>query len=334
MGATNLYYLNGPDLASATSVYTDIFLTNLATDGWYSADGIVRQQLGGVLQTAAGCISCGYPCSLPASTVLIVDPTAIDKEYILPMNVGNSVGCVRVDITPTVIAGDFSFGVKAYYGSIFKNAVLESPGVYTGYYQSQSSGQNMTVIVRAGSGCFIPPVPNPFIFEQYKIDSLGNANLTGNTTLFNVLSSDIVPLGTLGSTYTMFIPKITAAANQIDLYLYGFANYCVGADLQINFSCPSPLPMVLIHTITYPDNIAACAYTGDDYQQLYIGYINGTPGSILPNDVLFMDSSAYTPFAFPPGWYLYTTQLPIVPGSRVAFEVDANGVVINSIACP
>lgn len=332
MGATNLYYLNGDNLASATSVFTDVFLTVLAPDGWYSADGIVREQVGGVLQNAVGCTSCGYQCGTPA-TITIVDPTAIDKEYILPMNVGNSVGCVRVDIAPTVV-GSFSFGVKAYYGSIFKNAVLESPGIYTGYYQSQTPGQNMTVIVRAGSGCFAPPIPNPFIFEQYKFDSFGTPNLTGNTTLFNVLSSDVVPLGVLGSTYTMFIPKITGSADQIDLYLYGFANYCAGADLQINFTCPSPLPMVRIHTTTYPDSTTACGYTGDDYDQLYIGYINGSPGGIFPNDVLFMDPASYTPFAFPPGWYLYTNQLPIVPGSRVAFEVDANGVVINSVACP
>jgi len=250
----------------------------------------------------------------------------------LPINVGNPIGCVRIDIVTNSIP--FSFGVKAYYGSIFRNALIENSALYTGYYQSQSSGQPMTVLTGSGSGCFVPPIPNPFVFEQWKFDSLGVANLTGNTILYNVLSADIVNASLTNGIYTMFVPKTTASADQIDLYLYGFANYCVGADLTVNITCPSPLPMVLIHTITYPDNIAACAYLGNDYQQLFVGYINGTPGSILPNDVLFMDPASSTPFAFPPGWYLYTTQLPIVPGSRVAFEVDANGVVINSIACP
>lgn len=334
MGATNLYYLNGPDLSSATSVFTDIFLTVLAPDGWYSAGGVVREQVGGVLQSAGACTSCGFPCTPSPATLTFTDSSAVDKEIILPMSVGNGVGCVRIDMVPLI--NDVAFGVKAYFGSVFRNALLENSGTTNGYLQSQTPGQNMTVIYDTFGSCFTPPIPNPFIFEQYKYDSIGNLNATGNTVLYNVLPSDLSGVLLSGQTFTMFMPKITGASDQIDFYMYAFNGYACGVplDIDITFSCPAPLPMVKIHTITYPDNIAACAYTGDDYQQLFIGYINGSPGSIAINDVLFMDPASYTPFAFPPGWYLYTNALPIVPGSRVAFEVDANGVVINSVACP
>jgi len=234
MGVTNLYYLDGVDLASANSVYSNAALSILAPDGWYSADGIVREQVGGVLQPAGACASCGYPCSPSPATVSISIPPIV--EVIVPMNVGSSVGCVRVDILPTT--GSFSLGVKAYYGSIFRNAVLENTGAYTGYFQSQSPGQNMTMLYELGSGCYpTPPAPwpNPFIFNQYKVDSLGAANPTGNTVLYNILVSDIISTVTSGSTYTMFIPKTAAANDEIDFYLYG---PCVGAYADITFTCP------------------------------------------------------------------------------------------------
>ena len=36
MANSSTYYLDGIDLSDATSLYTDIQLTTLAPDGWYS----------------------------------------------------------------------------------------------------------------------------------------------------------------------------------------------------------------------------------------------------------------------------------------------------------
>ena len=63
MATYGTYYFNGPDLASATSVYTDEALTILAADGWYSDGTVTRKQVGGVLGVQLDCPSCGIPCS-------------------------------------------------------------------------------------------------------------------------------------------------------------------------------------------------------------------------------------------------------------------------------
>ena len=71
MSINSTYFLNAADLASATSVYLDIDLTNIAPDDFYSNEIISRQQLGGVLLPAETC-DCG-PCldCVPGLPILI-----------------------------------------------------------------------------------------------------------------------------------------------------------------------------------------------------------------------------------------------------------------------
>lgn len=66
MATSSTYYLDGIDLSDATSVYTDVQLTTLASDGWYSNGVIAREQIGGVLQAEETCDDCGGP---PPTTV-------------------------------------------------------------------------------------------------------------------------------------------------------------------------------------------------------------------------------------------------------------------------
>ena len=58
------YYLDGPTFASATGVFTDEALTVAAPNGYYSQDGLVRQQISGVLQSQQSCPGCGTQVSL------------------------------------------------------------------------------------------------------------------------------------------------------------------------------------------------------------------------------------------------------------------------------
>ena len=46
----NTYYFDGVNFSSATALYTDAALTSLAPDGFYSQNGIIRQQSNGILQ--------------------------------------------------------------------------------------------------------------------------------------------------------------------------------------------------------------------------------------------------------------------------------------------
>lgn len=58
----NVYYFDGLNFANATSIYDDVALTTLSADGYYSQNGIVRQQVNGVLLNAQSCNSCAVPC--------------------------------------------------------------------------------------------------------------------------------------------------------------------------------------------------------------------------------------------------------------------------------
>tara|TARA_B110000908_G_C10202621_1_gene426068 strand:- start:500 stop:985 length:486 start_codon:yes stop_codon:yes gene_type:complete len=49
------YYLNGPDLASSTAIFTDIGMDTCAPDGFYSDENIARELINCVLQPAQNC---------------------------------------------------------------------------------------------------------------------------------------------------------------------------------------------------------------------------------------------------------------------------------------
>ena len=58
MPTFNLYRLDGKDLESANSIFTDAEMSIVAPDGWYAADGFSRQMLNGVLLPPAKCAPC------------------------------------------------------------------------------------------------------------------------------------------------------------------------------------------------------------------------------------------------------------------------------------
>lgn len=63
MAISGSYFLNGPSLSASTSVYSDIDLSVLAPDGFYS-DGIVsREQSSGILLPPVICNCVPIPCS-------------------------------------------------------------------------------------------------------------------------------------------------------------------------------------------------------------------------------------------------------------------------------
>lgn len=55
------YYFDGINFAQASALFTDAALTTLAADGFYSQNGIVRQQLNGVLLNSQPCSDCIVP---------------------------------------------------------------------------------------------------------------------------------------------------------------------------------------------------------------------------------------------------------------------------------
>ena len=73
MATRSTFYLDGLNLSSSKSVYSDEQLTTLASDGWYSDDVIARRQIGGVLQAVEQCDNCSEPEVVEIATVYIVN---------------------------------------------------------------------------------------------------------------------------------------------------------------------------------------------------------------------------------------------------------------------
>ena len=63
MAINATYYLNAANLSTATTVYLDAALTNVAPDGFYRDGAVVRQQSTGVLLSVQECPICtGNDC--------------------------------------------------------------------------------------------------------------------------------------------------------------------------------------------------------------------------------------------------------------------------------
>jgi len=74
MATTGTYYFDAASFANATTVYTDQDLTNIAANGWYSDQTIVREQISGVLFAGQ---SCAAPTPTPTPVPAAPTPTPV-----------------------------------------------------------------------------------------------------------------------------------------------------------------------------------------------------------------------------------------------------------------
>lgn len=79
MATRSTFYLDGLNLSSSTSVYSDEQLTTLASDGWYSDGSIARQQISGFLQAVEQCDNCGEPPP-PPETIYVASIRLVNGD--------------------------------------------------------------------------------------------------------------------------------------------------------------------------------------------------------------------------------------------------------------
>jgi hypothetical protein len=130
---------------------------------------------------------------------------------------------------------------------------------------------------------------------DYVLNNLGAYVATGNTSSATVLTTDVITVAApVVETYTTFIPKDSISETDLTLYLYAYSG-CSPNTINVTAYCPELLTTEPIHTTAFPDSTTACGYIGDDYSSIYVGRINGTPGTIGLYDILFMDSISQIP---------------------------------------
>lgn len=129
MAINSTYFLNAADLASATAVYLDSSLDNIAPDGFYGNGTITRQQSSGILLITEDCVGCGIPLdwsfneiSGTGEMILYVNEIAVETRTVSAVgtyfvNVGD---LIQVSVTTE---GCTSPNIKA---------VSSSSGIITG----------------------------------------------------------------------------------------------------------------------------------------------------------------------------------------------------------
>ncbi len=110
------YYLDGPTLSQATSIYTDDALTICAPDGVYSDGSITRVLTECVLGPAKLCPSCGEKCDSELN--FYDNETGVFRSTIAVGNAPGDIGAIIIRFDPT----NYPQGFKAVYDGITYNS--------------------------------------------------------------------------------------------------------------------------------------------------------------------------------------------------------------------
>jgi hypothetical protein len=251
MATLGSYFLNGPSLSSSTSIFSDIGLTTIAPDGFYS-DGVTsREQLSGILLPETICIDCGTPCGEP------INASGGQGIYLVNLNLGSSlsnVGAVIIRFRSQQVPD----GIRVVYNGVTYNK-LSSP--ISGVQQSSAGANNFTVIGNSAFDCGLAgnttnfPTLTEYLYEE------GSFVPTGNTQDITIYPGDVV-LGSFSGLAFMVIPKPNVDPAIANIQVIG---PCSGTVWDITTSCPELLPE-FSGSERYEDPIISCS---DSFTRTY-----------------------------------------------------------------
>ena len=304
MATRSTFYLDGLNLSSSKSVYSDEQLTTLASDGWYSDGSIARQQVSGLLQAVEQCLECSTPCD---GSISASGGTGV---YLLSLDTGNTpsdLGAVIVSFNPASVPD----GIRATFGGVTYNK-LSSP--VDGYHGS-TNANNYTVVGIDTSDCGI--AGSTYTLDEYQYSG-GSFVATGSQQTLTLSSGDVsLTSGSAPGDCIMVIPKTDNTSTIIDFELVG---PCSGTAFSISASCPTLLTgFQSSPTAAGTENDACSESLTTTY---YNAPVNGTPGNIAWNDWVFSDPNGEN--VLPQGYYKY---------SGGWYRVDENGIISDLGTC-
>ena len=306
MAVSGPYYLNAPSLGTATAVFDDAALTTFALDGFYSDGLISREQVSGVLLPQQTCPSCVIPCGEE------ITQSGTEGIYLLDLDAGANLGAIIIRFDPY----DVPDGIRATFNSVVYNK-LTSP--IDGIHESTVSG-NFTYIGEIASDCGISGTTYPALPEYLYDGSV--FILTGNTQAITVNAGDVSLSSVAPGNTMMVIPKLTASPSIVNIEIVG---PCSGTAWNIIVECPV---LLTGFSSSVMDVSAVAACTLYETVTYYNASLAGTSGTVGIYDFVYSDAYGSTPLAA--GFYLATGS---IVGGDDWFEVDSNGVVIDSGVC-
>lgn len=282
MAINSPFFLDAVDLATATAVYLDLALTNIAPDGFYGDGTITREQSSGILLTAEACDTCATPCGTSISG------SGTTGIYIINLDAGTTLGAVLVKFFPQNVPD----GIRVTYDGVVYNK-LSSPA----YGPLQSSNYGHYTIVGASSsvstcsswypsGGTLPSLP------EYLWNGISFAP-TGGTQSVTIDVGDIQVSTTSPLFCVMVIPKIAASPNLVNIEIIG---PCSGTGWDIVAQCPGLLPPVLL-TASYPTSSVPCSAPINVIPNYFVSVQNTPAATVGLYDYIFDDENGEFPTA-------------------------------------
>lgn len=306
MGLLSEIYMNGATFAEATSLFTDEALTTLAPDGFYALEGIVRQQISGILGSPQACGSCLLVCGGEPVTVLDGGPGIWYTTFTASDDVGAMIAEVQV--------GSQAAGFNVNYNGVnYRTLSSSTVGLLT-------SAENKTYIGES-TATF-----GPFSFTADVYDYVeGEHTFIGTQPAVQLVGMDRRTANNPGSCY-MVIPKISTTADPITIS----AEAAPGTgenNFAVKLHCPRLLTAFEIGALSTASLADACTKDLDGAK--YHFPVNGTAsnipsgfGTVGVYDFVFSDQYGAIPLS--DGYYRIA--------SDKAMEVQ-DGVIIDIQDC-
>jgi hypothetical protein len=302
-GTSATYYIDAPNLESATAVFTSAAMTTKATDGWYSKDGYVRQQVSGLLEINTLCSACNLDCGDTLSM------ETVSGYYNVDIDLGASIGSVVIDID----FGSYSDGVKVEYDGVTYNAIYSSNFGYINSPGTEPLYAGISVFDCSISGTTFDNLLN-YQFNGTDFNFVGDIK----TVTVDPTSVFLKPTG-LG-TCKMIIPKPNASPSIATMTII---SPCSVSDIDITPNCPAALSSWQSYQAApSPTNVSGLCTVGATTTYYHV-LVNGVAGNPAVGDIIYQDSN---------GSILALAGFYSVVGSAV-IQVDANGVVVATPAC-
>ena len=301
------YYIDGPTLATATAVYTDADLINVAPDGWYSDGSISRQQSGGFLTFAQTCPACTVACGSGITT------SSGEGIYSVNVGIGTAVGCFIIYFE----SGDIPDGVRAIYDSDYFNN-LTSP---TYGYLASGTSSNFTYIGRSSDDCGIAAALTGGGYsglDQYNFNGT-TFDLVGTSGSVTGDSGDVQLTAAAPGYCTLYVPVLTPTTESVLLEVFGV---CPTTSGNIEIVCPT----LLTGVSTSAEGAASCSSV---FPNTFYNVPNrgGTAGEPALNEFFVRDE--YGTQRVAGGNYTINP-----PSGKKDIVVSANGIITSITTCP
>lgn len=155
MATRATYYFDGFSFATAIALFTDQALTTKAADGYYSLGSIARRQVGGFLEGASNCPTCG--------DIITLCYDSVSASEVCCVGCGTTYSSFSSTITGNFnsVCGDTTYDQTFYHNGsgtipiagelVFQDSAGTTP-LANGWYHTNASGTSSRYRITNNTG--------------------------------------------------------------------------------------------------------------------------------------------------------------------------------------